>query len=54
MARINKEQEGFTKRFSIRIPTEMHRWLAARSKSSEEYVSMNTIIIEAIREYMKS
>lgn len=54
MARINKEKTGLTKRFSIRIPTELHKWLKARSKSSIEYISMNDIIIEAIEEYMEN
>lgn len=54
MKRINKEKTGITKRFSIRIPTELHNWLKARSKSSVEYLSMNDIIIEAIKEYMES
>ena len=52
MARINKEKTGQTKRFSIRIPTELHKWLKARSESSVEYLSMNEIITDAIREYI--
>lgn len=51
-SRVNKEREGLTKRFSIRIPKELHSWIKARSESSEEYLSMNMIIIEAIEEYM--
>lgn len=49
---INKERDGITKRFSIRLPKEMHSWLKARSQSSVEYLSMNEIIKEAIEEYM--
>lgn len=54
MARINKEKAGITKRFSIRIPKELHNWLKKRSESSEKYLSMNEIIIDAIREYIKN
>ena len=54
MARINKEKAGLRKRFSIRIPTELHNWLKKRSESSEKYLSMNEIIIDAIREYIKN
>lgn len=55
MARINKEKTGLTKRFSIRIPTELHTWLKVRSKSNADgYLSMNDIIIEAIEEYMEN
>lgn len=52
MARINKEKTGRTKRFSIRIPTELHSWIKTRSESSVEYLSMNEIITDAIREYI--
>lgn len=52
MARINKEKMGLTKRFSIRLPIELHQWIKARSKSSVKYLSMNEIIIEAIKEYI--
>jgi metal-responsive CopG/Arc/MetJ family transcriptional regulator len=52
MARVNKEKSGQTKRFSIRIPTELHSWVKTRSESSVEYLSMNEIITDAIREYI--
>lgn len=51
--KINKEKEGITVRFSIRLPRELHTWLKARSSSlKEERISMNDIIIEAIEEYI--
>lgn len=52
MARINKEKQGITVRFSVRLPKHIHSWLKARSKSSCGYLSMNTIIAEALEEYM--
>lgn len=51
----NKERLGKTVRFSIRIPKYQHIWLKNRSecsKNTETYESMNTIIVEAIEEYM--
>lgn len=51
--KINKEKEGLTVRFSIRLPKELHKWLKARSLSfKEERISMNDIIIDAIEEYI--
>lgn len=52
MARVNKEREGITVRFSVRLPKNIHSWLKNRSESSEEYLSMNKIIEEAITEYI--
>ena len=52
MARINKEKQGMTVRFSIRLPKHIHSWLKARSKTSGEYLSMNNIIAEALEEFM--
>lgn len=52
MARVNKEKSGMTVRFSVRLPKVMHSWLKARSQSSEQYLSMNEIIKEAVEEYM--
>lgn len=52
MARVNKEKQGITVRFSVRLPKHIHSWLKARSKSSCGYLSMNTIIAEALEEYM--
>lgn len=52
MARVNKEKQGLTVRFSIRLPREIHKWVKERSQSSEKYLSMNEIIKEALEEYM--
>ena len=52
MARVNKEKSGITVRFSVRLPKNIHSWLKARSQSSEQYLSMNEIIKEALEEYM--
>lgn len=52
MARVNKEKQGITVRFSVRLPKHIHSWLKARSQSSEQYLSMNEIIKEALEEYM--
>jgi Arc/MetJ-type ribon-helix-helix transcriptional regulator len=52
MARVNKEKQGMTVRFSVRLPKEIHSWLKARSQSSETYLSMNEIIKEALEEYI--
>lgn len=54
--RENKEKLGKTIRFSIRLPKYQHIWLKNRSentKGSTEYESMNTIISEAIDNYME-
>jgi len=55
--RENKEREGKTIRFSIRIPREAHRLLKEESAYSRamigEYKSMNTLITELIEERYK-
>lgn len=52
MARVNKEKQGMTVRFSVRLPKHIHSWLKDRSQTSGEYLSMNKIIAEALEEYM--
>lgn len=55
--RINKEKIGETIRFSIRLPKEQHRWLkdvSSRTRAEgEEFVSMNTIISDAVGRVMR-
>lgn len=51
----NKEKTGKTIRFSIRLPKYQHKWLKNRSDSTrgtESFESMNSIISNAIEEYM--
>lgn len=51
---MNKEKVGLTKRFSIRIPVELHEWLKEKSdntKGSDCYISMNDYIAKAVKEY---
>lgn len=51
----NKEKLGKTVRFSIRLPKYQHKWLKNRSESTkgtENFESMNSIISNAIEEYM--
>lgn len=55
--RINKEKAGITVRFSIRLPRYEHTWLSERSektRGTDNFESMNTIIKDAIDYYMKS
>ena len=55
MARENKEKTGKVKRFSIRLPVYQHKWLKARSistKGTDNFISINKIIGEAIEEYI--
>lgn len=52
MARVNKEKNGMTVRFSVRLPKHIHNWLKTKSQSNKEYLSMNKIIAEALEEYM--
>lgn len=50
--RENKEREGKTVRFSIRLPREIHRWLKERmeiSRENGEYKSINRDIEEMVR-----
>lgn len=55
--RINKEKEGLTVRFSIRLPKEQHDILRAMSKKAKDnegtYISMNEIISRAVESYIK-
>lgn len=51
----NKEKLGKTIRFSIRLPKYQHQWVKNRSESTkgtENFESMNSIISDAIQEYM--
>ena len=55
MARENKEKTGKVKRFSVRLPKYQHEWLKARSistKGTDNFISINKIIEEAIEEYI--
>lgn len=55
MARENKEKVGKVKRFSVRLPVYQHEWLKARSistKGTDNFISINKIIEEAIEEYI--
>ena len=55
--RENKEKEGKTIRFSIRLPKEVHSWLKEKSESSRdivgEYISMNEYITSVLIRDMK-
>lgn len=54
--RENKEREGKTVRFSIRLPKEEHEWLKARMEESRkgiEYRSINRDIAEMVRYFME-
>ncbi len=54
--RINKEKAGLTKRFSVRLPLEQHKWLkeiSEKTKDTGNFVSMNDYISEAIEYYKK-
>ena len=47
MGRINKEKEGLTVRFSVRLPREQHKWLkelSAKTKGTNNFISMNDYI----------
>jgi len=48
--RINKEKEGLTVRFSVRLPKEQHRWLKEKSMETKgkNFISMNEYISKAI------
>jgi hypothetical protein len=55
--KINKEKEGLTIKFTARLPQYQHEWLKVQSEYQSEknkYTSMNTIISEAIEQYMKN
>lgn len=49
-SKINKEKEGITVRFSIRLPKEIHKYL--KEKSLRLDTSMNDLLIEAIKREM--
>ena len=55
--RENKEKEGKTIRFSIRLPREVHKWLKWKSENSRdilgEYRSMNEYITDVLIKEMK-
>ena len=54
--RENKEKEGKTIRFSIRLPKYQHMWVKSRSENTrgtQDFESMNKIISEAIDYYME-
>lgn len=45
--KINKEKEGITIRFSVRLPKEQHKWLKEQSlktKGTNNFISMNDYI----------
>lgn len=48
---INKEKEGLTIRFSVRLPKDQHKWLkelSQRTKGTNKFISMNDYISLAI------
>lgn len=50
--RINKEKEGLTVRFSVRLPKEQHKWLkelSQKTKGSNKFISMNDYISLALQ-----
>lgn len=53
---MNKEREGKTIRFSIRLPKEQHEWLKEQSGYRGEkakYISMNRLISAIIQNYIE-
>lgn len=47
MEKINKEKEGLTIRFSVRLPREQHKWLkelSKKTKGTNDFISMNDYI----------
>ncbi len=49
---INKEREGLTVRFSVRLPKEQHKWLkelSQKTKGTKKFISMNDYISLAIK-----
>ncbi|MBQ9298768.1 MAG: hypothetical protein IJ223_07110 [Clostridia bacterium] len=49
--KINKEKEGLTVRFSVRLPKEQHKWLkqiSNRTRGTDNFISMNDYISEAL------
>ena len=52
---INKEKEGLTKRISVRLPKEQHKWLkelSQKTRGTNKFISMNDYISLAL-EIMK-
>lgn len=50
--KINKEKEGITVRFSVRLPKEQHKWLkelSNRTRGTDYFISMNDYISEALK-----
>lgn len=52
--RINKEKEGLTKKFTVRIGIEEYKWIKEKMERSRGigYRSMNNIINEMIHKEM--
>lgn len=53
---MNKEREGKTVRFSVRLPKEQHEWLKKKSGhigEEKRYVSMNKLISAIIQNYIE-
>lgn len=49
---INKEKEGLTIRFSVRLPKEQHKWLkelSQKTKGTNNFISMNDYISLALK-----
>ena len=49
---INKEKEGLTIRFSVRLPKEQHKWLkkiSQETKGTNKFISMNDYISLALK-----
>lgn len=52
---MNKDKEGKTVRFSIRLPKEQHEWLKEQSGyigENARYISMNRLIAAIIQNYI--
>lgn len=50
--KINKEREGLTIRFSVRLPKEQHTWLkklSQETKGTNKFISMNDYISLALK-----
>lgn len=53
---MNKEREGKTVRFSVRLPKEQHEWLKEQSGyrgETNKYISMNRLIAAIIQNYIE-
>ena len=54
--KMNKEKEGKTIRFSVRLPKSQHEWLKEQSGyrgETNRYVSMNRLIAAIIQQYIE-